>query len=236
LVEGLEDVPVGLVRRLERVGKAMEDVAGAEGEEGSLGDGGCAICLEGLLVEADDESEEEDKDKEDNQAPEEQPQPTQTNEMMDISPSEPTPSFSQQQLQTEESSSSPSPSKPSDSQPHYQRIVTLPCAHVFHASCLLPWFSKPKQTTCPICRFNIDPENLTETSRAQRRANARRTQRQRRQQGGEGSEAGQGGDGAEGAEGAPEMAGIDMPLMFGGVGGEHPCMLPFLSCSYHFAY
>lgn len=41
------------------------------------------------------------------------------------------------------------------------KVVVLPCAHVFHASCLLPWFSRPRQTTCPTCRFNIDPDNLT---------------------------------------------------------------------------
>ena len=41
------------------------------------------------------------------------------------------------------------------------RIVALPCSHVFHSACLVPWFSRPKQTTCPTCRFNVDPDNLT---------------------------------------------------------------------------
>lgn len=41
------------------------------------------------------------------------------------------------------------------------RIIALPCSHVFHSACLVPWFSRPKQTTCPSCRFNVDPDNLT---------------------------------------------------------------------------
>ncbi|KAI0301113.1 hypothetical protein B0F90DRAFT_1925534 [Multifurca ochricompacta] len=40
-------------------------------------------------------------------------------------------------------------------------IVALPCSHVFHGACLVPWFSRPRQTTCPTCRFNVDPDNLT---------------------------------------------------------------------------
>ncbi|KAL5501380.1 hypothetical protein ACEPAH_8640 [Sanghuangporus vaninii] len=45
--------------------------------------------------------------------------------------------------------------------PTLPKVVSLPCAHVFHSSCLLPWFSRPGQTTCPVCRFNVDPENLS---------------------------------------------------------------------------
>ncbi|KAH8832746.1 hypothetical protein DL96DRAFT_675754 [Flagelloscypha sp. PMI_526] len=37
------------------------------------------------------------------------------------------------------------------------KIVTLPCSHTFHSSCLLPWFSQPRGTTCPTCRFELDP-------------------------------------------------------------------------------
>lgn len=41
------------------------------------------------------------------------------------------------------------------------KIIALPCSHVFHSTCLVPWFSRSNQTTCPTCRFNVDPENLT---------------------------------------------------------------------------
>jgi len=41
------------------------------------------------------------------------------------------------------------------------KVVSMPCAHIFHSACLIPWFSKPRQTTCPTCRFDIDPWNLT---------------------------------------------------------------------------
>ncbi|TFY68999.1 hypothetical protein EVJ58_g666 [Rhodofomes roseus] len=50
---------------------------------------------------------------------------------------------------------------PSPTKKDLPRIVALPCSHVFHTSCLLPWFTKPHRTTCPSCRFDIDPESLT---------------------------------------------------------------------------
>jgi hypothetical protein len=50
------------------------------------------------------------------------------------------------------------PAEPEEPLP---KVIALPCSHVFHSACLVPWFSRPKQTTCPTCRFNIDPDNLT---------------------------------------------------------------------------
>jgi hypothetical protein len=38
-------------------------------------------------------------------------------------------------------------------------VLALPCGHLFHAGCLAPWFGG--HTTCPTCRFDIDPESLT---------------------------------------------------------------------------
>lgn len=46
-----------------------------------------------------------------------------------------------------------------DTEETRKAILALPCRHIFHGSCLLPWLSR--QTTCPSCRFNLDPEELT---------------------------------------------------------------------------
>ena len=37
--------------------------------------------------------------------------------------------------------------------------AALPCLHVFHSKCLVPWFEK-LATTCPTCRFDLDPDRL----------------------------------------------------------------------------
>ncbi|KXN84339.1 hypothetical protein AN958_12754 [Leucoagaricus sp. SymC.cos] len=201
LVVGLEDVPTGLVQRLERVGK----VSDGEGEEGSggLGDGGCAVCWERLLLEVEDEPKADDGEEKEKEK-----------EAEATAPSSSSPSAMDTDLNLVTAETPPEPSTSSSStlqkptsepliQKHYQRIVSLPCAHVFHANCLIPWFSKPKQTTCPICRFNIDPENLTYTSRAQRRAAAAHTrERQQQQQHEGGASAGEQGNTVAGAAGA----------------------------------
>lgn len=137
LVDGLEEVPFGLVRRLERVGTGV----GGMGEEGSSsGDVGCAICWDRLLHEV---------------------------------------------VEHERWGNSIGNRGGSDgmivdkdvggqSETKYPKIVSLPCAHVFHAECLIPWFSRPRHTTCPTCRFNIDPDNLTYVPATRRRRELRR--------------------------------------------------------------
>jgi hypothetical protein len=125
LVDALEEVPVGLVRRMERVGGAPGAHVNSDSDGGTVG---CAICWDSLL---------------DAETPGFNP------------PSDPGVPQSDAP-QTE----SPAPQTEPPAPPTPQ-IVSLPCAHVFHASCLIPWFSRPRHTTCPTCRFNIDPENLT---------------------------------------------------------------------------
>ncbi|KZW03373.1 hypothetical protein EXIGLDRAFT_725815 [Exidia glandulosa HHB12029] len=61
---------------------------------------------------------------------------------------------------------------PAEEPPLLPRIVVLPCGHAFHSTCLLPWFSQ--HTTCPNCRFNVDPDGLASTAylNGRRRAGA----------------------------------------------------------------
>ncbi|KAF8729359.1 hypothetical protein AX14_006231 [Amanita brunnescens Koide BX004] len=133
LVNGLEEVPIGLVRRLEQVG-------GTSDEDGGR-DTMCAICWDQLLDDAGF-GDSESKKSSTSDIPE-------STESSESSHSEP----------TSESGSPPESKDAAESK--RPKIVSLPCAHVFHADCLIPWFSRPRQTTCPTCRFNIDPENLT---------------------------------------------------------------------------
>ena len=130
LVDGLEEVPVGLVRRLERIG----GTGGGMGEDETKGgDGGCAICWDRLLGNPEEVVyQHQECEKKEEESERTQPETS---------------------VKTDEASSRTTP-----------KIVSLPCAHVFHAECLIPWFSRPRQTTCPTCRFNIDPENLTYVS------------------------------------------------------------------------
>lgn len=45
--------------------------------------------------------------------------------------------------------------------PSPHQILAFPCPgrHLFHLSCLAPWLAR--KTTCPTCRFDIDPHSLT---------------------------------------------------------------------------
>lgn len=41
----------------------------------------------------------------------------------------------------------------------FPEVVAFPCLHLFHSDCLLPWLGR--KTTCPTCRFDVDPDSLT---------------------------------------------------------------------------
>ncbi len=140
LLTGLEEVPEGLVKRMEIVGSD-------EGEKPV-----CAVCFDGLLdPEAGtfgEENKEEEADyhdgdrtrAEDSAHMEVEAEPMTTS-------SAPSPTTSDEQAKFAESVK--------------HKVIVLPCSHVFHASCLLPWFTRPHRTTCPTCRFDIDPDSLT---------------------------------------------------------------------------
>ena len=163
LVDGLEEVPVGLVKRLERIG----GTGGGMGEDETKGgDGGCAICWDRLLGSQEEVVHQHQECEKKEEGERTQPETS---------------------VNTDEASNRTTP-----------KIVSLPCAHVFHAECLIPWFSRPRQTTCPTCRFNIDPENLTYVSwrrrMRERRDRERAEARARDSENADGNETGQDGE------------------------------------------
>ena len=134
LVKGLEHVPVGLVKRMMRVDSVPDAREDSTGTDGGEVPG-CAICWDSLLPE----------------------DPAEDVKLRSNS------TTSTSEHPTEGSDSKPAVSDPTSDDVNSTAVICLPCSHVFHASCLIPWFSKPKHTTCPTCRFDIDPKNLTYT-------------------------------------------------------------------------
>ncbi|KAF7369047.1 RING-type domain-containing protein [Mycena venus] len=140
IIAGLTRVPEGLVRRLERV-SALGNGGSGDGKDelGAVGgDSGCAICWDRLL---DGDGAEFASTATANATASNHDPPSDP-------PAPPT-------------SSSPAPPEETGKEDDLgSGIISLPCAHVFHAACLLPWFSRPGQTTCPTCRFDVDPEGV----------------------------------------------------------------------------
>lgn len=154
LVDGVEEVPIGLVKRMERVGGP----GSAQGEAPT-----CAVCWESLLEPEGGgfEGNAELARAEADQAAREDAASQQGERETSINLDTPT-SASQGASSSSTSQASASTTPSTDpGEEKYPKIVVLPCSHVFHASCLLPWFSKPGRTTCPSCRFDIDPDSLT---------------------------------------------------------------------------
>ena len=121
LINGLENVNAGLVKRMRKIG------------EGSADGATCAICWDTLLDESSDESAESTE----------------------------VPVWDAASDRGQATDAEAGPSNPANPEEPLPKVVALPCSHVFHSGCLVPWFSRPKQTTCPTCRFNVDPDNLT---------------------------------------------------------------------------
>lgn len=48
-----------------------------------------------------------------------------------------------------------------ETSPLVSNVVAFPCPgkHLFHSECLKPWLGR--KTTCPTCRYDVDPESLT---------------------------------------------------------------------------
>ena len=154
LVDGLEEVPIGLVKRMQQVG----------GPGTSCGeDPTCAVCWESLLEPEGGgfEGNAELAKAEAAQAARDDAASEQGGESnMDVDDAAPASSSPGEPSSVETASASSTAPDSSGDKPH-PKIVVLPCSHVFHATCLLPWFSKPGRTTCPSCRFDIDPDSLT---------------------------------------------------------------------------
>ncbi|KAL7279823.1 hypothetical protein ACG7TL_006230 [Trametes sanguinea] len=152
LVDGLEEVPIGLVKRMERAGGPGT----GQGETPT-----CAVCWESLLEPEGGgfEGNAELARAEAAEAAREDAASRQgSNSSMDVDG--PASAASDASSSSPGASSSTTTSTTPGGERH-PKVVVLPCSHVFHASCLLPWFSKPGRTTCPSCRFDIDPDSLT---------------------------------------------------------------------------
>lgn len=182
LLKGLSVVPHGLVRRLERVEAykdkmtRLEQKARAEREgtpipeekqEGNtIGEGKllCPVCYEPLLP---DQEEAKDDTKEEEEEKMEEIDESALSELPTPIAESPNPIPSASPINDSTKASPPptteAPKRKRRTYPYQQpgALIALPCTHIFHAtSCLRPWFETGK-TTCPTCRFDIDPQSET---------------------------------------------------------------------------
>uniref|UniRef100_A0A8C5KD03 E3 ubiquitin-protein ligase RNF181 n=1 Tax=Jaculus jaculus TaxID=51337 RepID=A0A8C5KD03_JACJA len=57
-----------------------------------------------------------------------------------------------------------------------ETAIELPCHHLFHSSCILPWLSKTN--SCPLCRHELPTDD--DTYEQHRQDKARKQQQQHR--------------------------------------------------------
>ena len=167
IMSRLEVVPKALVRRYERLRRGIKE--GDDGWEQDLE--GCPICRdpfceEDVIVEraSVDTGFEQDIA---------MGSPCSPTQVLEDEKGLLAPSFapasanaanvqvaSTSQLPMDDTSRGARTSKPPLSEDS-QRILVFPCPgmHLFHAECLAPWLTR--KTTCPSCRYDVDPDSLT---------------------------------------------------------------------------
>nr|KAF6448648.1 ring finger protein 181 [Rousettus aegyptiacus] len=62
------------------------------------------------------------------------------------------------------------------SQAEEETAIEMPCHHLFHSSCILPWLSKTN--SCPLCRHELPTDD--DTYEEHRRDKARKQQQKHR--------------------------------------------------------
>ncbi|QRW20263.1 Zf-rbx1 domain-containing protein [Rhizoctonia solani] len=136
LANGLKVVEDGLLKRWKAVC----------GEQGAV----CAVCYSELLEEPGIESEKE----------KEQLKEHSDEKVSEVEPNQDTDEHQRDLLEAVKRREEMEKLEEQEKARKLETaVLAFPCGHVFHRTCLLPWLSR--HTTCPTCRFDIDPKSDT---------------------------------------------------------------------------
>ncbi|CAG7855193.1 SubName: Full=Related to proteophosphoglycan ppg4-Leishmania braziliensis {ECO:0000313/EMBL:CCA74179.1} [Serendipita indica DSM 11827] len=203
LLRGLPVVSHGLIRRLQRVetlkARALAQKQGASAKEVEETDNKllCLVCYDALLPETEPKQTGDVA----NAAKDDGMKVDDEDDDMDLDvPTDVSPSDSKANLPLNTTESKPPLVNVARRWPYQAEnaLIALPCTHVFHATCLKPWFETGK-TTCPTCRFDIDPGSDSLDLADWLSPRRRRRQREQRQREREREQAANGGSNTEDA-------------------------------------